>query len=245
MLKVFGCLCFVSKHTPQHKFDARSRKRAFLGYENGTKGYVVLDTSNKEIFISRNVLFHEMQFPFLKDSPHNITISPQIDTLPAPFIAQDTFPNLTTPTQLDRSTISNEPNPLPPSPNILSPLLMHPETPRSYYSSPSFLPTPSPNSPPPENPLPLRRSNRPSQPPSYLSDYKCDLPSLKSVQSTSTCSYPIQSSITYDRISHSHHRYIMSLSSESEPTSFQEVVQHQCWREAMSREIEALMMNRT
>ena len=165
MLKVFGCLCFVSKHTPQHKFDARSRKGSFLGYENGTKGYVVLDTSNKEIFISRNVLFHEMQFPFLKDSPHNITISPQIDTLPAPFIAQDTFPNLTTLTQLDRSTISNEPNPLPPSPNILSPLLMHPETPTFSYSSPSSLPTPSPNSPLPENPPPLRRSNRPSQPP--------------------------------------------------------------------------------
>lgn len=37
----------------------------------------------------------------------------------------------------------------------------------------------------------------------------------------------------------------MSLSSESEPIRFDDAVKHRCWREAMNREIEALIMNRT
>ena len=95
MLKVFGCLCFATKHTPQHKFDARSQKGA-LGYENGTKGYVILDTSNKKIFIFRNVLFHEMQFPFDKTSPHTTSIGLDTNFLPTPPLGQATSFDQTT-----------------------------------------------------------------------------------------------------------------------------------------------------
>lgn len=40
----------------------------FLGFQNDTKGYVVLDLDTKEIFISRHVIFHEMTLSFLKPS---------------------------------------------------------------------------------------------------------------------------------------------------------------------------------
>ena len=64
MLKFFGCLCYASTNNQTHKFQPRSRKRAFLGFQNGTKGYVILDIKTREVFISRNVIFHESFFPF-------------------------------------------------------------------------------------------------------------------------------------------------------------------------------------
>ena len=36
----------------------------FLGYQNGTKGYVMLDIKSREIFVSRDVSFYEKVFPY-------------------------------------------------------------------------------------------------------------------------------------------------------------------------------------
>jgi len=64
MLKVFGSLCYASTTGPKQKFDFRSRKGVFLGYQFGTKGYIILDLQNKDIFVSRDVIFYESHFPF-------------------------------------------------------------------------------------------------------------------------------------------------------------------------------------
>ena len=37
----------------------------------------------------------------------------------------------------------------------------------------------------------------------------------------------------------------MSLSSEQEPTNYQEAIKQPCWKEAMKSEIEALVLNKT
>ena len=43
-LKVFGCMAYASTYVAnRHKFDPRSRRGVFLGFQNGTKGYVLLD----------------------------------------------------------------------------------------------------------------------------------------------------------------------------------------------------------
>ena len=91
----------------------------------------------------------------------------------------------------------------------------------------------------------LHHSTRHHKPPSHLADYYCHLFSKEPSISSSRCLHPLHSVLTYSRVSSSHHHYLMSLSSELEPASYQETFQHHCWREAMKTEIEALALNKT
>lgn len=76
-LKSFGCLCYVSTHFLQRsKLDPRSLKCAFLGYTFDKKGYKVLDLNSKKILTSRDVVFHEIIFPFSSDTRPVSTDSP-------------------------------------------------------------------------------------------------------------------------------------------------------------------------
>jgi len=46
------------------EFASRSRKCFFVSYPFGKKGWKVFDLDTHEIFISRDVVFHENIFPF-------------------------------------------------------------------------------------------------------------------------------------------------------------------------------------
>lgn len=48
--------------THRDKFHPRARMYVFLGYSSGMKGYKMYDIATKEIFISRDVVFHEHIF---------------------------------------------------------------------------------------------------------------------------------------------------------------------------------------
>ena len=67
-MKVFGVLCFARNNPrTKDKFASRSRKCVFMGYPFGKKGWKVYDLENREIFISRDVVFDESIFPFAKN----------------------------------------------------------------------------------------------------------------------------------------------------------------------------------
>lgn len=64
-IKVFCCLAYASNSSTQkHKFSNRGIASVFLGYPHGFKGYKLLNLETNEIFIFRDVIFHECIFPF-------------------------------------------------------------------------------------------------------------------------------------------------------------------------------------
>jgi len=63
-LKSFGCTCFsFLRPYNSHKFDFHSKECVFLGYSNNHKGYKCLDASGRT-FISKDVVFNEVKFPY-------------------------------------------------------------------------------------------------------------------------------------------------------------------------------------
>lgn len=71
-MKVFGCISFAS--TLSHgrkKFNPSGRKCIILDYPFGVKGYKLMDLETEQVFISRDVIFHETVFPFKTNSPRS------------------------------------------------------------------------------------------------------------------------------------------------------------------------------
>ncbi|KAL2242369.1 UNVERIFIED_CONTAM: Retrovirus-related Pol polyprotein from transposon RE1 [Sesamum indicum] len=67
-LKVFGCLCFATNTNPhKSKFQKRAHRCTFLGYSPTQKGYKVYDLEDHTFFVSRDVVFHELVFPFAQE----------------------------------------------------------------------------------------------------------------------------------------------------------------------------------
>ena len=64
-IKIFGNLCFAL-HRPklEDMFASRGWKCVFVGYPYGKKGWKLYDLETHEIFMSRDVIFYEENFPF-------------------------------------------------------------------------------------------------------------------------------------------------------------------------------------
>jgi histone deacetylase 1/2 len=63
-IKVFGCLCFPHlRPYNRHKFQNRSSPCVYLGVSPHHKGHKCLDSSGR-VFISKDFIFHELQFPY-------------------------------------------------------------------------------------------------------------------------------------------------------------------------------------
>lgn len=82
-LKIFGCLAFAYNNaSASDKFSARGVPCVFLGYPAKKKGYKLLNLINQNVFVSRDVKFHEQVFPFHGNSdsmciqPSAVSINP-------------------------------------------------------------------------------------------------------------------------------------------------------------------------
>lgn len=66
-LRVLGCLCYETNLIKGDKFAERERAAVHMGYSESQKGYILLDLHTRQFFTSRDVVFKEFEFPFVKE----------------------------------------------------------------------------------------------------------------------------------------------------------------------------------
>lgn len=103
--------------------------------------------------------------------------------------------------------------------DLLDPVLSTPSTQLPTTTEPSH--------------VPLRRSSRPHNPPTYLQDYNCNL------------TYPIQHTLDYTKLPPSYHNYVMQITTIYEPEFFRQAVKFAEWCKVMAEELVALETNNT
>ncbi|KAK9155098.1 hypothetical protein Sjap_002578 [Stephania japonica] len=124
ILRVFGCACFpYMRPYNTHKYQFRSEKCVFLGYSSRHKGYKCLHPSRR-VYISRNVLFNEHDFPYSSVFPNKASPPPAVPNW-------SSWVSLSLPTQPSSSTQLTDPT-----------LSNHIETPSAPVLSESNLPSP-------------------------------------------------------------------------------------------------------
>jgi hypothetical protein len=246
-LKVFGCLCYASTiQSHGKKLDVRARKSVYLGHKQGVKGAVLFDLNSRNIFVSRNVTFHEQILPYQSsNSPfhwqyHSDPDTSSADSTAEPIIHADDPIHVITDNNLSSDTHTDD-HIDPPSPTI--PHSDQCDSPDNHVDQTNT--QPSIDTTTNTYNVILRRSTRETHLPSHLSDYICNLPAASNQSSSSGILYPISQYHSCANLSVNHRKFALSLTADDEPVSYQQASQHDCWVKAMNAELEALKQNKT
>lgn len=197
-LKVFGPLVLSSTlQAHKIKFAHRARKCVFLGYKTVMKSTLILDINNNEIFVSRNLIHHELILPYqshsssstwtyhIKFNHHTTPELTNLDQTPQSTINYSTLPNDHSTTLKPESEIS-----FTDSKHSTKVELGHEDL--SYTESLNIV---------------LNNSKiqtihiRQKHTPSYLHDYVCNSSSSHEESSSSAILYPIASFHSFAHLS--------------------------------------------
>lgn len=243
LLKVFGCLCFAATlPTQRSKFSPRAIPAVFIGYPPGMKAYKLFDIEKQRFFESRDVVFHEGVFPFHKVTVHGEQSDFLSDlVLPKPTNIKIPYPNPLSINQPSTNTESHTSQDQSPPPNQANQDIQS----NQNTNQPNHPPSSSQNIALPHISPPInRKSSRISKPPTYLKDYHCSLISKTLLPSLST-KYPLQNSISYQKLFPSFKTFSLNISSHYEPQFYHQALPYAHWKEAMQLELEAMEINNT
>ncbi|KAM2702412.1 hypothetical protein EV2_004130 [Malus domestica] len=143
-LRVFGCTCYpLLKPYNNTKLQQKTTKCVFLGYASKYKGYICYEVLSHRFYISRHVIFDELEFPYAAlltavTSLHKI--STQSSTA-APFTHPLPIPNSLNELVTFLSHSSSHTSSIPVSPSLSSHSPVVPPLHHSVSTPPSLVPS--------------------------------------------------------------------------------------------------------
>lgn len=148
-LKTFACACYPHlRHYTCHKFNFHCQECNFLGYSSNHKGYKCLVSSGR-IYISKDVLFNEIIFPYPLLSPSSSTPSIPTSSLSSPFPITPNLVNHSNPATKSNSPSTNTPSTHSQTSTSITSQQLYPPLSLKHLPSniPSTIQAPSSNSP--------------------------------------------------------------------------------------------------
>ena len=246
-LRTFGCTCFpLLKPYNSHKLQPHTKPCIFLGYPALSKGYICLDPSTHRIYVTRHVLFNELEFLYEKNSslsagslsssnwePSHACQSSVSSSSLHPFPTASptsSFQSLSDPTFLSSLTQ--------PSSSLPSTSLSHTDPPLPLPSSPPLSP---PTSVPCQVPIPES---------SLLPQNPTPVPNTTSLTSIPTNTHPMTTRSKNGISKPKAFTAVQALTAkidytELEPPNFRVAMQYTNWSKAMDEEFEALQRQGT
>lgn len=245
-LRIFGCLAYAhNQKRGGDKFASRSRKCLFVGYPFGKRGWSLFDLETEEIFVSRDVVFAENEFPYISFASSSSSVNQILDddwmvveSDPSPSSSKQSDHALLQPDFFFHTEAMEVENTEATPPTNCEPVLEP-----SLANTPSVSTTEDTNPPqseiqvdmpllPPSSVL-LGRRQRQRQTSVKLRDYV-----VRTVHHD--CEYPISDYLDSSRFSSSHKALLTAITRDTIPTSFNEAVLDDKWNHAMKIETIAL-----
>ena len=242
-LRTFGCTCFpLLKPYNSHKLQPHTKPCIFLGYLAYSKGYICLDPSTHRIYITRHVLFNELEFLYDENSTlsaSSLSSSNWMSSHVCQSLATSPpiHPSPDTSTQSCSQPISD--------PTLLSSLIQPSPPLQSTSSSHTDPPLSSSSSPHLSQPTPVT-----SQEPSSLSQTPPPAPNPTSLAIVRTNTHPMttrsKNGISKPKVFTAIQALTAKIDyTELEPPSFKIAMQYPQWSKAMDEEFEALQRQGT